>query len=246
MKQHRAIRIIAATLAVVLCVVSVRYQWAVAVATVVLLYITFEYLLTTRDSLDLLRSEARRRETILPYFDLALKDRDVSLRVSNLGLSNFLLQTVDVRKPDKADLHYDMHRVVESGKTERILFPESLLKSESLSVDLEIAFQYVGLEGANKVGPKCFSISLDLNDRPYAIMEGLDDTWWVQCPKCRAPAGTNIQGITTFEAAEDRRRKLTEDLSNSCPDHTGEFLLTVEDVRAQQQAKKGQHRESLS
>src|ERR1700730_10766811 len=211
-----------------LCAASTRYQWPVAMATIGLLYITFEYLLTTRDSLDLLRNEAKRREKVFLYFDLGIKEKSLWLRVSNLGLSNFLLQVVHVRKSDKSEVDYDLHRIVEPGKTEHIRLPDALFKDEGFGTDLEITLKYWGLDEASTTMPKCFAVILGLMDTPQEVKEGLDDFWYVRCPKCNMPGVTKTYGLKTFEAAEKRRTQIADDLATSCPDHKSEFLLTVE------------------
>lgn len=215
------------------------------------MYVTFEYLLVTwesldvtRQNLDLLRGQVQRQEHVLVHFDLTIKDRSLWLRISNLGLSNFLLQAARVRKPDNSLVHYEMHRVVESGKTEVLELPASLYKDEVFDVDLEVVLDYIGLDGPGTALSKCFNVSLGLTDFPFEVSEGLDSPWAVNCPKCNAPAFTNVYGLKAFKIAEARKRKLAEDLGASCPNHESEFLLTIQHVEQHREQKR--NRQSLS
>lgn len=246
MAPRWAIRTALIAVGLLLCAASSRYQWPVAVATIGLLYITFEYLLTTRDSLDLLRNEAKRREKVFLFFDLGIKEKSLWLRVSNLGLSNILLQVVHVRKPDSSKVDSDLHRIVEHGKTEHVRLPDDLFKHEGFCIDLEETLNYLSLDGASTTMPKCFAVMMRMADRPKEVNEGLDDFWHLRCPKCPVPAATNVYGLKTFEAADERKKRVADDLAASCPNHKSEFFLTVEAVRAQREEKKLRPRESLS
>lgn len=192
----------------------------------------------TRENLDLFRRQLQRQERVILYFDLAIKDRSLWLRVSNLGLSNFLLQTAHVRKPDKPTVIYDIHKVVESGKTERIELPADIYKDEGFGTDLEIIFEYLGLDGIGRTSPKCFNFFLGLHDEPVEVKEELDSFWYVRCPNCNVLTVTNVHGLKSFEAAEARKNQLISDLGASCPNHESEWLLTVEQVRAHNEERR--------
>lgn len=248
MPQHRKLRSVLVLVAAGLCLLAIWQKTSsvvVTIATIGLLYVTAEYLLVTRENLDvtqqnldLFRQQLQRQERVVLYFDLAIRDRSLWLRISNLGLSNFLLQTIHLRKRDKNEADYEMHQVGESGKTEQIKLPDGVYKGDGFGVDIELTLKYRGLDGTGKTPPKCFSVSLGLSDEPIEVLEELDSLWYVGCPKCSVPAVTNVHGLKTFEAAEARSKKLEEDLAASCPDHNSEFLLTVEDVQAQHEQRR--------
>jgi len=248
MTQRGKFRVAVIATAVVLCFVCLSYPQtspaAVAIATIGLLYVTFEYLLVTRENLDLtqqnldlLRRQLQRQEIVAFHFDLTVKDNALWLRVSNLGLSNFLLQAVHVRKPDDTGFEFETHRIVQSGKTEEITLPDSLYRGEGFGVDLELTLEYMGLDGGGKTSPKCFNVFLGLRGEAAAAEEGLDALWYARCPQCKISTVANVIGLKTFSAAQARVQRLREDLAASCPDHKSEFLLTVEDVRAHNKEK---------
>jgi hypothetical protein len=243
--RQKKLRAMAISAGIVLCIASFFWPKISTVATVLLLYVTFEYLLATRDSLavtrehlDLFQRQIQRQERVVLHFDLACKEKGLFLRVSNLGLSNFLLRTVHVRKPDDSAIDCDVHRVVESGKTEEIRLPDDLFRGAVFDVDLEFTLRYLGLDGAAETPPKCFNAFLGLQNTPVEIRDGINGLWDTRCPKCRVPTCTNLHGVNTFEAASARRKQLTEDLGVTCPDHKSEWLLTVDAVEEQRRERR--------
>jgi hypothetical protein len=245
MLRRQKIRVTAITIGLALCALSLRWQLVSAVATILLLYVTFEYLLVTRDNLDVtqenlkvLKSQIQRQQQVVLHFDFACRTRTLWLRVSNLGISNFLVRTVHFRKPDKTEFIHEIYKIVQTGKIEEVQMPSELYKDEGMDVDLEVTLEYLGQDGEGKTAPKCFNVSLDFHDLPIEVSEELSDAWYTHCPKCKAPCQTNVYGLKTFEAAEARRARLTEQLRVSCPNHNSEWLLTVEDVRAHNEERK--------
>jgi hypothetical protein len=167
---------------IVLCLASFFWPKISTVATVLLLYVTFEYLLVTRDSLtvtrehlDLFQRQLQRQERVVLHFDVTCKEKGLFLRVSNLGLSNFLLRTVHVRKSDDSALDCDVHRVVESGKTDEIRLPDDLFRDAAFDVDLEFTLRYLGLDGAAETSPKCYNAFMGLQNFPVEVREGSTD-----------------------------------------------------------------------
>lgn len=251
-KRSTKFRAVAIPIGIALVVLSIRWSGlATTLTSIGLMYVTFEYLLATwealdltRQNLDLLRGQVQKQVFVILHFDLAIEDRSLRLRVSNLGLSNFLLQAARVRKPDNSQVDFEMHRVVESGKTQLLGLPPSLYKDEPFDVDLEVGLYYIGLDGPGTAPSKCFNVSLGLTDYPIEVTEGLDSPWPVCCAKCNAPAFTNVYGLMSFNAANARMKQLAADLGASCPNHQSEFLLTVESV--EQQRKQKRNRQSIS
>ena len=86
---------------------------AQSIAIFLLLYITLEYLIATRDSLDLVRDQLQRQDRTLLHFDLSCKDKGLALYVSNLGMSNCLVESMLVRKQDEAQFDFNVQRVID-------------------------------------------------------------------------------------------------------------------------------------
>ena len=249
--KRRVTRILVISAAVVLGLLSIWRPKATAIGTILLLYVTFEYLLATRDNLDLsqehfnlLERQMQRQERVYLHFDLINSEAELVLRVSNLGLSNFLLQRVQVRRSDGADFDYDVHRIVQSGKTENILMSRHLHEGLPFGGDFEFTLTYLGLDGSGKTAPKCFNVFLGMDETPADVREWLDDivNWGARCPKCDLPALLNLHGLTTFDEAAARKLKMAEDLGASCPNHRSEFILSDQSIKDRQRARDDQRR----
>jgi len=249
--KRRVTRVLVILAAVVLALLSIWRPKATAIGTILLLYVTFEYLLATRDNLDLsqehfnlLERQMQRQERVYLHFDVINSEAELVLRVSNLGLSNFLLQRVQVRRSDAADFDYDVHRIVQSGKTENIQMSGDLYQGLPFGGDFEFTLTYLGLDGSGKTPPKCFNVFLGSDDSPTDVREWLDDiiNWGAHCPKCDVPTLLNLHGVTTFEGAAARKAKLAEDLGASCPHHKSEFILSDQAIKDRQRARDDQRR----
>ncbi|MGH9728694.1 MAG: hypothetical protein ACRD4V_08910 [Candidatus Acidiferrales bacterium] len=244
-------RIVVISAALVLSLASIWRPKATAIGTILLLYVTFEYLLATRDNLDLsqehfnlLERQMQRQERVYLHFDLIDSDSTLVLRVSNLGLSNFLLQRVQVRRSDAATFDYDVHRIVQSGKTENIVMSRHLHEGLTFGGDFEFTLTYLGLDGSGKTAPKCYNVFLGTDDTPVDVREWLDDiiNWGAHCPKCDVPALLNLHGLTTFDDAAARKSKMAEELGASCPNHRSEFILSDQAIKDRQRARDDQRR----
>ena len=249
--KRRVTRVLVISAAGGLGLLSIWRPKATAIGTILLLYVTFEYLLATRDNLDLsqehfnlLERQMQRQERVYLHFDLINSEAELVLRVSNLGLSNFLLQRVQVRRSDAANFDYDVHRIVQSGQTENVLMSHHLYEGLPFGGDFEFTLTYLGLDGSGKTEPKCFNVFLGLDESPADVREWLDDiiNWGVHCPKCDVPALLNLHGLTTFEGAAARKSRLAEDLGASCPNHRSEFILSDQAIKDRQRARDDQRR----
>jgi hypothetical protein len=196
----------------------------------------------TQQQLGLLERQTQRQQRIEVYFDLTCKDGGLWLRVSNLGLFNFLLQTVHVRRDDKNEFEYEIHTVVDSGKTESVLLRDEVYQGVPFGADLELTLVYLGLDGSGRTPPKCFNVFLGIDDSPDSVIEGLDEAWAAWCPICNVPVMTNVYDLKTFAAAEARRAKLTEQVGASCPRHESEWTLTNEQFRKYQDERRSRQK----
>jgi hypothetical protein len=199
------------------------------VATILLLWVTFAYLMVTQANLELLRHQINRQEKVFLHFDLLCQGGKAMLRVSNLGISNFLVTGIQVRTQDVANFRFAVHQIVQSGGSEWIDLPPEAHEGHPLSVDLEIALGYVGLDVEGKTEPKCFNISMGLDNVPDNATEGLNGLWSIMCPRCKKGFGglmaMSLIGLTTFEEAFARKKKLEADFNNSCPKHASDWLM---------------------
>jgi len=80
-----------------------------------------------------------------------------------------------------------------------------------------------------------------MHSTPVEIRAGLNGMWDTRCTECNVPTCTNLEGIRTFEDAEERRKQLNEDLRSSCPNHKSKWFLTMEDVERQRLERRSQY-----
>jgi hypothetical protein len=239
LSPRQRFRLIAIPIGLALCVLALRSEKVAGLATILLLYVTLEYVLANQESLELLKHQSERQEKVFLHFDLVCKDVPLFVRVANLGISNFLVTGIHVRTQDLAKFFYSIHQVVESGKSEEIPLPRDVCANHPLSVDLEITLDYVGLDVRGSTEPKCFNVSMGLDEIPIKVAGGLDGLWPVMCPKCHfgGMLFMSVRNLTTFAEAEARKRQLVTDLGNSCPNHQSEWLMGMDDVSARRKIR---------
>jgi len=233
MSRRQKIRILAIPTAMGFCLLSFRWTQVNVVATILLLYITLEYVLANQENLELFRRQLERQERVFLHFGLVCKNGPLYLQVSNLGISNFLLTGIRVRTQDLAEFNYRVHQVIESGKTGEISLPRDACADHPLSVDLEITLEFVGLDARGKTEPKCFNVSMALDNIPNETTEGLNGLWGVRCPRCHLGGMLFMSmknDLRTFAEALARKDLLLADLGNTCPDHRSEWLMGMDDV----------------
>jgi hypothetical protein len=235
MSRRKKIRIAVIPVAVAFSLLSYRWPQVNAVATILLLYITLEYVLANQENLELFRHQLERQEKVFLHFDVVCRNGPLFVRVANLGISNFLVSGIHVRTQDLAEFNYSVHQVIQSGKSEEISLPRDACANHPLSVDLEIVLDFVGLDIQGKAEPRCFNVSMGLDNIPNKATEGLDGLWAVQCPRCGLGGMLFMSmrnSMKTFAEALARKQLLLTDLDNSCPNHQSEWLMGMGGVEA--------------
>ena len=236
-----------------LVVLSFWYAWVSTVTTVLLLCVTFVYVLLTYDTsrltheqFNLLKSQTERQDRVLLFLDLTFAAPNLQLRIFNLGLSSFLVQKIVARTSD--DLNspqtYDQYKIVESGKTETVTLPRDLFDGEGFGTDFEFTVHYIGINGAGSTSPKSFNVFSweDGDQGGVVITEGLDASWYTYCPKCKGVVLTDVHGLKTLDVAAAPTKQVEEDIAISCPDHKSEWLLTTEKIQEAGKARKNRRK----
>lgn len=225
--NRKKLQQVAIPVAVVLCVASVWLPAIQSVATILLLLVTFEYVLLTQENIELFRRQLQRQENVYVNFDLIFRNGLV-VRVANLGISNFLVAAVHVRAQDIGEFRYTGQEIVQSGTTVELNLPEEVCAEHPLSVDLEITLECVGLDVRRTTKPQCFNVLTDEKGIPQDVKgRGFHGLWTVTCPKCQKvglPA-MSTSGLKTFDEAVARKSQVAADFHNSCPKHDSKFLL---------------------
>ena len=239
LSRRQRFRLIAIPIVLALGVLALRSEKVAGLATILLLYVTLEYVLANQESLELLKHQSERQEKVFLHFDLVCKHGPLFVRVANLGISNFLVTGIRVRTQDLAKFSYSTHQVAESGKSEEIPLPRDVCAGHPISVDLEITLDYVGLDVHGSTEPKCFNVSMGLDDIPNKAAGRLDGLWPVVCAKCNfgGMLFMSVRNVTTFAEAEARKQRLLADLRNTCPDHQSEWLMGMDDVETRRRIR---------
>jgi hypothetical protein len=216
-----------------LVIASQRWPQATNIATILLLLVTFEYVSLTHSNLELFRHQLQRQEKVFLHLDLIVINNKVFVRAANLGMSNFLVTGMRVRKQDEAVFEFPAHKVVVVGDVDTIEIPKEAYADHPLSVDLEIVLEYIGLDTSGKTEPKVFNISMGLDEVPASAKEGLDGVWSVKCPACGKGYGglllMSLKGLKTFEEAFARKKAMETDFKDSCPNHASKLMMKVEE-----------------
>jgi hypothetical protein len=229
MSRH-ILRLVAIPIVVALCVASLKWPQVQSVATILLLLVTFEYVLLTQENIELFRRQLARQEKVYLDFELICRNGPVLLRVANLGISNFLVSAVHVRTQDIREFHYPTHEIVQSGKSAELTLNREVCAAHPLSVDLELTLEYVGLDVRGKSDPKCFNVRMALDDIPNGVKKGMDGIWSVACPRCHfgGVLVMSLKGLKSFDEAAARKKQLLDDLNSTCPNHASKLLMTLE------------------
>jgi hypothetical protein len=193
---------------------------------------TVKQLKLAEEQIKLLTRQQERREKVHPYFELVCDNAALIVRVVNLGISNFLVSRVNVKAQDIKDFSYQTQAVVESGKAAYITLKREVCAGRTLTVDLEIDLEYVGLDGNGETDPRCYNVSMAKDTLPHAVKPGLGGMWNVECPRCRDRFGgvvfMSLSGLTSFSDAFGRRDQIKSDFFNSCPNHQSELIMKNE------------------
>jgi hypothetical protein len=193
---------------------------------------TVKQLEVAQDQIKLLTRQQERREKVLPYFKLVCDNAALIVRVVNLGISSFLVSGVNVKAQDIKDFSYQTQVVVESGKAAYITLNREVCVGRTLTVDLEIALEYVGLDGNGETEPRCYNVNMAKDALPHTAKPGLGGFWSMECPRCNDKFGgvvlMSLNGLTGFSDAFSRRDQIRADFFNSCPNHQSEFIMKNE------------------
>jgi hypothetical protein len=232
--NRKTLRIVALPIAAALCIASFFWSQVVSVATVLLLLVTFEYVLLTQENIELFRRQLERQEKAYVNFELICRHGPLYVRVANLGVSNFLVSGIHVRAQDVQEFHYNTQEIVESGKIVEIALSRGACAGHALAVDLEITLEIVGQDVRSKTEPQVFNVGMGLDDIPDNTKRGFNGLWSVACPRCKQGyAGLmamSLRGLKTFDEAFARKKQILDDFKQSCPNHDSQFLLKMDEV----------------
>jgi hypothetical protein len=229
--KHWKIRAVAIPIAAVLCIASIRWQQTSALATILLLYATFEYVMANQENVGLLRKQLERQEKIFVRFGLRSEREAVYIWAANLGLSSFLISYVRVRIPNEPKpVVHKLNWIVPTGTLKNeIPFPPETYNTfpATFGVALDISLIYEGIGEEHQTEWRAFTIDCNLSRRPI-VYAGIQDTWQITCPKCGLGdmQFMDTEGIRNLDEGWGRQKEMEQEFANSCPEHKSRHLLT--------------------
>jgi hypothetical protein len=227
---HWKIRVVAIPVAIALCIVSFWWKQTSVIATIFLLYATFEYVMANQENVALFRKQLERQETIFIRFGLRSERGVVYIWAANLGLSSFLISSVRIRKPNapEPEIH-QLNWILPTGELKnQIPFPSDIYnRFPPLGVALDVSLTCEGIGNEHKTEWRAFTI-----DARYSggliVYIGIQDTWPITCPKCKVGdmQFMDTEGIKNLDEGWGRQKEMERDFEDSCPNHVSRHLLT--------------------
>ena len=201
----------------------------VTIATVLLLYATYWYVVLNYANLQVLHEQVARQERIFIDFGLMLDEQsNLQVWVANLGISSFLIKEVYVRRRDNpSPSQWSVNTIVPVGQqNNQVWFDPRLFISfpANTPLQVDIALRCKGLTETQHTHWKAYTVTRALN--ASRLEAGLRGPWPVACPKCKSSSNLSLatDDLTNLDAAWKRQQQLESDLQQSCPSHKSSHL----------------------
>jgi hypothetical protein len=230
MMGHGKIRAVVIPLALALCVGSIWWQQTSAIATILLLYATFEYVMANQENVALFRKQLERQEKVFIRFGLRSAGGNIYIWAANLGLSSFLISSIRVRKPTNHDATiHKINSIVPTGTLKNdIPFPIDIWggRIAPFSVPLDVSITCEGIGEKHQTEWRAFTINFSLA-HILTVYAGFRDIYAVECPKCRLSdlMLMEIDDLDDLDEVWQREKETRQELERSCPDHKSQYLL---------------------
>jgi hypothetical protein len=209
----------------------------VTIATVLLLYATYWYVVLNYANLQVLHEQVARQERIFIDFGLMLDEQsNLQVWVANLGISSFLIKEVYVRRRDNpSPSQWSVNTIVPVGQqNNQVWFDPRLFISfpANTPLQVDIALRCKGLTETQHTHWKAYTVTRTLRgaESPVSRLEaGLRGPWLVACPKCKSSSSLfmSTDDLTNLDAAWKRQQQLESDLQQSCPAHKSAHLRSA-------------------
>ena len=230
-----AVRLCAVTILAALLLFVTLYPTSAipsAVAAILLVYVTIEYVLANQQSLTLLNRQWELQNTPAIRFGVTRSEAMPYVWIANFGYSSFMVSKLVIRRKDEPRFQANKHLVVPAGRLRRIKIPEKLWEDAPLFVALDLRLSFHTPIQFGDTEAKAFTLHVN-NRKVYKIRRGIHDLWDVKCPKCGRWDGICMEadGLSNFDEAQLREKEMQSELRASCPEHQSQWLLTVDSVR---------------
>lgn len=200
-------------------------------AAAILIGVTWEYVRINQKSLSLQQAQWEQQNRVVLRFGVRRYHGRVQLWVANLGKTDFLISELQVRMKYDEKIIKNERRVVGSGSREIIALPEKLWAGIAIISAFDVQLRYESQQDSGVSPARAFTLIV-ANSEVRKVRRGIDDTWFVNCPKCEQVGGSMItENLENFDAALERQRIMESELNVTCPEHSSQWSDSVEQMR---------------
>jgi hypothetical protein len=207
-------------------------------AAAILVGVTWEYVRINQRILALQQAQWEEQNKVVLRFGIKLYHGKAQLWVANIGRTDFLISEVLVRKRGEEILRNE-RRVVRSGSRQSLALPEKVWSGIALISAFDVRLRYESQHDSGLSVARAYTLLIGEGSSVIRVRKGIDDTWWVACPKCDQLAASMItENLDNFDAALKRQSVMESELKVSCPDHGSQWADSTEQIRDRHERKK--------
>jgi hypothetical protein len=200
-------------------------------AAAILVGVTWEYVRINQKILSLQQAQWEQQNRVVLRFGVKLYHGRPQLWVANLGKTDFLISELKVRMKYNEKIIRNERRVVASGSRRTLALPEKLWAGIALISAFDVQLRYESQHDSGVSPAQAFTL-IGTDSKVIKVRRGIDDTWFVECPKCRQIGGSMMtENLENFDAALERQRVMESELNVTCPDHSSQWSDAVEQMR---------------
>jgi len=208
-------------------------------AAAILVGVTWEYVRINQKSLSLQQAQWEQQNRVVLRFGIKRYHGNAQLWVANIGKTDFLISELLVRTKGGHSIIKNERRIVRSGSRQSLALPEKLWAGISILSTFDIQLRYESQHESGISPARAFTLIVGTNSAVLKIRRGIEDTWWVKCPKCEQLGGSMItENLENFDAAEQRQRTMESELKATCPKHESQWADSVEQIRERREQQK--------
>jgi hypothetical protein len=202
------------------------------VAAAILIGVTWEYVRINQKALSLQQLQWEQQNRVVLRFGIKRYNGKAQLWIANIGKTDFLVSELLVRIKDSDNIASKQRRVVAAGSRETLRLPEKLWTEKSLISTFDVRFRYESQHDSGLSAARAFTLVIGLSRDVIKIRQGIDDMWFLPCPKCGQLAGSMItEELDNFDEAAKRQAVMESELRATCPDHQSQWMDSVEQIR---------------
>jgi hypothetical protein len=208
-------------------------------AAAILVGVTWEYVRINQRSLSLQQSQWEQQNRVVLRFGIKRYHGRAQLWVANIGKTDVLISGLQVRMKYDEKIIRNERRIVGSGSRQTLALPDKLWVGIPLISAFDVQLRYESQHDSGVSPAQAFTLLIGTNSEVIKVRRGIDDTWFVNCPKCGQVGGSMItENLENFDAASERQRVMESELSVTCPEHSSQWSDSVEQIRERRKEKR--------